>query len=176
MSSILSKNINTAREDAAKSGGEAETALADALFRISSRLAAVGLAVFQESREREKKRFYTCIGLLYTTRRQNMSTRIEMEHIGRNGVHYKYPFSIEAVRKYWKNGHRIQLYLIREDPNAVNGGSVTTVTCNHFGDDPVPHLSVWCAPRMNQPYPFYHRIDGIHVHYRRDGKINTWGC
>ena len=104
-----------------------------------------------------------------------MTTRIEMEHIGRNGIHYKCPFTVEEVRKHWKRGPRIQIFLIRETDTSY-GGSVTTVTCNHFGDDPVPHVCVWCAPRMNQPYPFYHRIDGIHVHYRRDGKINTWGC
>ena len=68
MTSILSKNLNTAREDAAKSGGEAETALADALFRNSWRLAAVGLGGFPGERKREKKRFYTCIGLLYITK------------------------------------------------------------------------------------------------------------
>lgn len=104
-----------------------------------------------------------------------MSTRIEMEHIGRNGVHYKHPFSVEAVRKYWKNGHRIQLYLIREDPNAVNGGSVTVVTCNHFGDNPVPSVCVWCAPRMNSNYPAFHKINGMRGYWTRDG-ILTWGC
>ena len=105
-----------------------------------------------------------------------MFTKIEMEYIGRNGCHYKCPFSVEAVRQHWKLGHRIQVYLIREDPNMKNNGQLTVITCNHFGEDPRPRVAVWCAPRQNDPYPFSHKITGIHVHYRRDGSIMTWGC
>lgn len=82
VTSILSKNLNTAREDAAKSGGEAETALADALFRISWRLAAVGLGVFRGERKREKKSIIYIVYNVYKYQQQWESTTNDRRRMG----------------------------------------------------------------------------------------------
>ena len=70
VTSILSKNLYTAREDAAKSGVEAETALADALFRISWRIASRRPGLFLESREREKKSIIYTVYIVYNNKQK----------------------------------------------------------------------------------------------------------